>query len=74
MQKFTNVLKSSVSGCETNPSEYYLITAETTMSKSIKGSYNMKLLNVDSLSVSYSHIPTVKDISFLSARVRLLVW
>ena len=24
----------------------------------------MKLLNVDSLSVSYSHIPTVKDISF----------
>ena len=31
--KFTNVLKSSVSGCETNPSEYYLITAETTMSK-----------------------------------------
>ena len=34
----------------------------------------MKLLNVDSLSVSYSHIPTVKDISFLSARVRLLVW
>lgn len=31
--KFTNVLKSSVSGCETNPSEYSLITAETTMSK-----------------------------------------
>ena len=31
--KFTNVLKCKVRNCETNPSEYYLITAETTMSK-----------------------------------------
>lgn len=29
--KFTNVLKASVKNCETNPSEYYLINAKTTM-------------------------------------------
>ena len=27
--KFTNVLDANITGCETNPSEYYLLTAET---------------------------------------------
>lgn len=31
--KFTNVLKSTVENCPTNPSEYYLINYQTTMAK-----------------------------------------
>lgn len=31
--KFTNVLKSGVKNCETNPSEYYLINYQTTMTE-----------------------------------------
>jgi hypothetical protein len=31
--KFTNVLKSGVENCPTNPSEYYLINYQTTMAE-----------------------------------------